>query len=893
MRTLFIAMLAACSGQQHAAVATDPLPPPPPPPSSDAPVENAREPVSTQPYRVDPDHTVAWKPHRCVRLVASLPPVGPEGRDGDVSGGQTLDDKNRELSRRQPDGGVCDTRHRNDLANGLARLAPPRPATSQRAGWDKTTPLANAALVRDALALTPAEQQQLTRDGFVVADRLHYRDFTRAYYDIHRGQLPIYITVDSILHSVYASHSVALANLEREQLIGQLDSALGAMHCGLPAFARTLPPEIADDVDLYLTVARNLISIAEDPIPSELGHADPLAIAMVTTIKSANDGLGTVELFGRERAFDATQYQPRGHYTADDILQRYFRTTMWLSRMEFDLAVRDSRSSITSYQPDRRETPREATVALALAELAERTGAHRELAIIDRAWQVLAGRREDVSLPELSKLRARANISSLKQPDAPDRLRAAIGTGYRRTVNVHRMPNVSELPVVATVLGVRMTPEMTALDALVSERGPQHRGAELGYMLGHDRALAHVDGGLRQRLVTARSALANAPRGDDLYTAWLTAIRGLAIKPTGALPSFMTTPAFADLRLASALGAYGQLRHNHVLIAAQIYDQGGCEIPDGYVEPALATYEAIADYARRGSAAFRALDPADKSAKQSYFARLERTMKVLIAITRDELADRPLSNEAKRFLAMVVERREASAQGYMGTIPVATYDGWYVDLFPDIDASFRDSEFIADYATFDREGHSGVHYLGSHGPRLGVFVVDTAGSPRLMVGPVATPFHHVGTLDQRLTDDQASQVAGSAPWAASYTAPRVGTPPGFTIELRRSAGPREASRPTRRGPHSPDAVKDDTIRIDSSRPVGAVTIELLDHHFVKLGTITIDVRGGRIETPLPRVARTVESVRVIAGAYSERLDLDLSGGLYATLQAESPPNGSD
>ena len=58
------------------------------------------------------------------------------------------------------------------------------------------------------------------------------------------------------------------------------------------------------------------------------------------------------------------------------------------------------------------------------------------------------------------------------------------------------------------------------------------------------------------------------------------------------------------------------------------------EIPDGYVEPAVDTYVALAEYARRGQGLFRALDPKDKTRGGAYFARLvagsqHRTQKLL------------------------------------------------------------------------------------------------------------------------------------------------------------------------------------------------------------------------------------------------------------------------
>jgi hypothetical protein len=393
-------------------------------------------------------------------------------------------------------------------------------------------------------------------------------------------------------------------------------------------------------------------------------------------------------------------------------------------------------------------------------------------------------------------------------------------------------------------------------------------------MLGSDRARAHIKNAklVDDKLSTARKALAAAPLGADLYSKWLTAIRELATPPEGAKPSFMETTAFADLRLNTMLTGYGQLRHNHVLVTAQAYDQGGCEIPDGYVEPAPATYAALADYARHAANAFRSLDRKGGAEAIKYFARVEKLMKVLVQISREELANRPLSNDAKRFLAMIVERRIANANGYMDTYPVATFDGWYLDLFPNIDSALESPAFISDFATFNRDGQQGIHYLGAKAPRLGVFVVDTGGSPRLMVGPVARAFQHTGELGSRLDDSHASTIAAAEPWAASYTA-TAPSMPEIRVEFRRTDTTR---RGRRRGD---DALPSDTVRITSQAAQGDATVELLDHHFVKMGEITMKTIAGSVDLRLPAQPRPIEALRVRIGGAAERYDISLEGEL--------------
>src|SRR5262249_24982383 len=163
----------------------------------------------------------------------------------------------------------------------------------------------------------------------------------------------------------------------------------------------------------------------------------------------------------------------------------------------------------------------------ALADLVARTHATKKLAEIDNVWRKLAGQREDVSLADLVKLRAQAGITSLKAPSVAAKLRDAIGDRFKRTVNVHPMPNVDHLPVIATLLGPRVHPDTVAIGSLTNGRGPDLQAAELGFVLGHDRALAYADKTLEKTFRTARDQLEHAKLGDDLYSAWLEGIRAL------------------------------------------------------------------------------------------------------------------------------------------------------------------------------------------------------------------------------------------------------------------------------------------------------------------------------------------------------------------------------
>ena len=759
-----------------------------------------------------------------------------------------------------------------NLKRDEAEILRPKPAVAAapRKDWDRKSKPRFLGSIARRFELQAPELAALDRAGVAVPARLEMPSYAFGYHEIFQSQLPVYITADSIFHAIFASHQTIVERLETARLSPLLSSALDDMHCALAAAAADYPAEVARDLDLYLLVARRLLA-AEDQRPrSAFGDAavEREAAELVEKVTAA-DALATVALFGRPRLVDFTQYGPRGHYASRDGLQRYFRAAMWASRLEFNLVSRSSRSSAPGPMSDPTETPREALAALALADLATRSGGARAIADLDAAWAALAGRREDVSIGELAGLRAQ--VGALTGPAAYDRLKAAIGDRFRRTTRLHPMPEGSrELPAIATLIGPRIVADAGALMLLANGAVPgrQRVGvADVAYTLGLDGAKTYLADDLATyptlggQLDTARAEARRMPPGDDLYGAWLAAIRALGEAPAGTLPSFLTGTTGQDLRLNTIAAAYGQLKHSYVLVAGQPYAEFGCEIPDGYVEPARAAYQALIGYAARGAKLATLLDSADRSGVRAHFERVGQVLRVLLAIVDDELAGRPLTVTQRRWLGMVAELDLDRSVPMTGYPPM--YTGWYFDLFFTRQADgMRGAEFIADYFTSQKS----VAYAGATAPRLGIFVVDVGGPPRAFVGPVARAYEVQGPLGSRYTDEAARTLAErSEPWAASYT---IAAPPQqlASLELRYDAEARQ-------------------LVLTSDRALGSVTLKALDHHRVAVETVRAAV--GKGETRVAIKDRRIAGVFVEIGEFRDFVVADA----YGTIQRQwgNPP----
>ena len=708
----------------------------------------------------------------------------------------------------------------------------PRATGARTAGrWDKQATPQYLDLVARRFGLSADDRKHLFADGVVVPPRLEYSTYVDALRDVHRSQLPLYVSIDAVLHAVYASNDKVIAQIESLDLQHEISSVLEAMHAKLTDQPGRYSRATERDLDLYLKVGRHLLEPTTDGTSLLDGDAEARGLVDLAT---RAPGLARVKLFDRERVVDFGAFRPRGHYAAAVAsknpngadLSSYFRAATWLSRIEFNLVSRSSRSSAPSVDPS--ETPREAAAALALSDLAERAEVIDKIAKIEGVWAALAGRREDVSIADLRALVAKGSITNVASPDAPERLRAAIGAGFVRTARTHVQAEPSPaLPVIATLLGPRITNDALATRPLAHPEVATRfevPAVEMAFALGQDRALAHLDRdltafpGLRPALDRSRTLLFD-PKTEpknDLYSAWLGAVRGLSETPEGARPSFMETTAFADMRVASTVAAYAQIRHNYVLYVPTTYDEGGCEIPDGYVEPAPATYAALIDYAARGERALKALE----TPSATYFENLARMLRVLDRIATRELAGEPLRDDERRFLSMVAEEVRWEPNGY-GATP--RWDGWYYRMHRAETDALEDAKLVADYFVSVNGGTA--DYAGVKGVRMGFFVVDTGGGPRMAVGPVTRSFQAKGPLAPRWSDDDADAIKGSAPWAASYTS-TAAPEPSFTLKTAHG-----------------EVDENITLEATTTSALGAVTIALLDHHRVPVVTVTKELNG--------------------------------------------------
>lgn len=687
--------------------------------------------------------------------------------------------------------------------------------------------------IAEELQLTSEEAQVFQREGMVSVDHEQRYSMGSAYFAIYARDLPVLITADSLLHALHRSYDQVLKELEVGRFTTTLRSVLKGMHERLAQRASELGgaplSASADDVDLYLTVARSLLAGAGEPGKSREGQVDSArdqddAVAAVldaiASLRLENPATGSAptRLRGGTRPIDYSQFRPRGHYTESSELQSYFRSLMWLGRADVGFLL-------TPPSPEQgidANVRREQLGALLLALLIRDSGQQPKLQVLSDAVDFLVGRSDDVNPALVSAGLDAAGVSSMAALKDGAKVEQALAHVAARSLATQQIRSQVLLaprarpaqapPQVFQLFGQRFSLDSFVLSRVVYDSiefqgaKPERMlptGLDVMAALGNDEAVRILTPELERHhyaanlLALRRSIEAEPPQRwqQDVYTQWLDALRTLddAAPSETLFPQVMRRTAWRRKQLQTQLASWAELRHDTILYAKQSYTSvPSCGYPTGYVEPYPELYARLGRLAReaaRGQAALgKALGwPGEQ--QQAFFENFASVMQQLELLSRKELRGEPFADSEHAFLERAITRK-----GHGSGLP--SYDGWYADLIyrPDYQSKFGEYEkfgpsawkpTIADVhssAGSDREP-ARVLEVGVGDVELLVVAIDNGADIGAYVGPVYTYYELDVPPQERMTDEQ---------WQARIQADRLPPRPSFLDLIR--------AKPLRRTP---------------------------------------------------------------------------------------------
>jgi Protein of unknown function (DUF3160)/Secretion system C-terminal sorting domain len=651
--------------------------------------------------------------------------------------------------------------------------------------------------------ITAGELELLKKNKFVVTERLSYPTMAQALDDIFHNDLPLFLSTDIILNTLHISYDNILMDLEAGQLEPDIKEVLSLMRGSFSDIAEKYKdvPGLSDplkDVDLYLTIALSLA----DSTTYDAMLTDP---ATVDTFLNAiySESVVSLPLFtGPEhlRELDFSQFKPRGHYNTpldwyqSKTLSKYFRTMMWLGRMDFWLTPPDSDLWT------KEEIRRMHLGAYILNELLHASGADDILAVNDNIITFMVGESDNLTPSEYDGILAEfipgTDAALLLNDEIYDPYYNAVASSLVAQQKILSCilysdpmdPKPMELPVSFRLMGQRFTIDSYVFSNVVFDRityggSKVFRGLpyplDAMFVLGNDNALPLLQDELEtykySQNLDALRYLADSYDSSfwqaSMYNTWLQSMRELnPVDEQTGTPYFMKTVAWQQQKLNTQLASWAQLRHDNLLYVKQSYTGVMCSFPHTFVEPYPEFYNTIAEYCELASSYFSGLSELIYHIS-SYFNKVKFIMQKLSVIAEKELKKEILNDDEILFLKQML--RESTEE--CGDPPVM---GWIADLYYNSQKLLEKDYVIADVHTqpADEMGNlvGKILHVGTGRIDLGIFLANSPSSdyaPMAFIGPFMSYYDTVTEKFFRMTDELWTSVIqnGKVPDRPSWT----------------------------------------------------------------------------------------------------------------------------
>ena len=453
--------------------------------------------------------------------------------------------------------------------------------------------------------LTPAARERLAEQGFVIVPS-DLRLFHEAYDDQFGSGTPVFVTTDAAYHAWHLVFDKILRDVEQQQLLPALEElVIGLGNDAAKQQAELAGTPLAEDADRIA----DLMSVVAAELSLESAKLSPRARAEKALI-DAHATSATSPILGTE--VDYSLFTPRGHYTRNEDLTRYFVAMSVLGQHAFILP--DSRMGDG--------TVVEGGAGLRMALLASRLlVGHPEPETLWRQifepTAFLVGTSDDYTPFELA---AAVEATVPGGMDAP--LTATndetLATIAETLVQVRPVRIDPERPSVR-LMGTRFVIDSWILDQMISPNvgsraDPRVLGSplDLAAAFGSDFALAIQDAAgetahvnYPEQMEAMRTAIATRPEeawGQTVYDAWLAAVEPMWLPHGAGFPDFMRSDAWRTKDQQTGFGSYAELKHDTILYTKQAFGDTGGGPPArpvrNWVEPDPVPLQRLAAVAR-------------------------------------------------------------------------------------------------------------------------------------------------------------------------------------------------------------------------------------------------------------------------------------------------------
>ncbi len=524
--------------------------------------------------------------------------------------------------------------------------------------------------------LDAAAVESLEAQGFVVIPgeaRLLHPVYQTVPYSV--GEV-YFVTTDAGYHYLHLAFSKLLRELEQQELLPVLESLLTGMVEEARAQRESLSgSELYDSADRVAQLFEAAATLAEVDV-GEIGplaeQEVALAVEAAQLVRSPITGLGPADpQASMQGLVDYSLFLPRGHYTRNSDLERYFRAMSLLGNENFVVGRGDTMllGALATRALVGRPDLVEAWTLLyqPTAFLVGMADDYTPLELAEELDLLAAGWRDDPSLLNTQVAATAGEALQRLRPVGIDPEAASVRLmGARFVIDSYvydqlRFPSVGDPPFgrrYATPLDLVAGFGSELAYRIMDEEGTLTDPATGEHWTNYDDQLA--------ALTTMISERGTEEWAATVYDAWMYALEPVWTPLGGAYPDFMRSEAWERKDLQTGLGSYVELKHDTVLYAKQSFaaegdfDEVDFPEPRHWVEPNPVAFGRMAEVVGllTDGLTARGLLPAD-SDNAALLTALDDFLARLTRLASDELAGRPISAEDNQWLGTIGSVMEA------------------------------------------------------------------------------------------------------------------------------------------------------------------------------------------------------------------------------------------
>ena len=467
--------------------------------------------------------------------------------------------------------------------------------------------------------LSMEQMDKIIKNGFVVLDpnpkyAHNYMKMYTIYEDNTYENIPSFITVDMALHLYHKFFDETLKLVEKQELFEALkqltDNMLQKTISLYATVKNSLVKQDVATIMIYFSVANKLINGSYGDIPEDFLMVAEKEIQEIENAK----GYRKSPLFGFDINYE--QFNVRGHYVGDDVLEPYFKTMMWYGLIGYPFYQEKEDEKYLDYDSIIK------SLLITYIAFQERNGMD-DIALWDKIYSptdFFVGQSDDIHIFDLKDLILTVYGEEVVPEDFRDK---KYYTQLEKEVDKLREPQIQHRLItgavnVSTEKQFRFMGQRYTLDGNIMQElmfpiiRPVPTGLDVSAAFGNNKAEELVKKfylqdlnpeeyeNELQKMKNKVNSLSLKDWQSNLYNGWLWVLKSVwtPIKNTEGFPFFMKNQAWENKNIQTGLGSYAELKHDTVLYAKQpVAEMGGGEELEepypNYVEPAVEVYDKL------------------------------------------------------------------------------------------------------------------------------------------------------------------------------------------------------------------------------------------------------------------------------------------------------------